>query len=473
MNGKMRTALIITRREIRDQFRDWRIIIPIAVLTLIFPAIMNFTADQAVQFVEDYGATIIGDRLIPFLLMIVGFFPISISMVIALESFVGEKERRSIEPLLSTPLSDWQLYVGKLLAVLVPPLLASFLGIAVYLVGVYRQVGWVPETVLLIQILLLTVVQSLVMVSGAVVISSQATSVRAANLLASFIIIPMAFLIQGESLVMFWGRYNVLWWAIFGLIIVSVLLVRTGVSHFNREELLGRELDSFDWRWGWQTFLVTFKGNASSIWEWYRVEVAGAIRGMTRPLLLMVLLLTASILVGVRLADTFVLPPESLNLQDFQDGSLENLQIVSLFSTQGIVTIWLHNIRAVVLAMFLGVFSFGVFGLITLMLAPMLLGYLMTTVAAAGLPPLKFLAAFILPHGIFEIPAIIFAAAAVLNMGAALAASSSGKSVGEAWLRSMAIWVKIMVAVIIPLLLAAAVVEALITPRVVVWLLSQ
>lgn len=136
MNGKMRTALIITRREIRDQFRDWRIIIPIAVLTLIFPAIMNFTADQAVQFVEDYGATIIGDRLIPFLLMIVGFFPISISLVIALESFVGEKERRSIEPLLSTPLSDWQLYVGKLLAVLVPPLLASFLGIAVYLVGV-------------------------------------------------------------------------------------------------------------------------------------------------------------------------------------------------------------------------------------------------------------------------------------------------------------------------------------------------
>jgi len=129
MKSKMQTALIITRREIRDQFRDWRIIIPILLLTLIFPAIMNFTADQAVQFVEDYGATIIGDRLIPFLLMIVGFFPISISLVIALESFVGEKERRSIEPLLSTPLSDWQLYVGKLLAVLVPPLLASFLGI--------------------------------------------------------------------------------------------------------------------------------------------------------------------------------------------------------------------------------------------------------------------------------------------------------------------------------------------------------
>ena len=54
--------------------------------------------------------------------MIVGFFPITVSLVIALESFVGEKERRSIEPLLSSPLEDWQLYLGKLLASLVLPM---------------------------------------------------------------------------------------------------------------------------------------------------------------------------------------------------------------------------------------------------------------------------------------------------------------------------------------------------------------
>ena len=284
MTDKLRTALIITRREIRDQFRDWRIIIPILLLTLIFPAIMNFTARQAVNFVEDYGATIIGDRLIPFLLMIVGFFPISVSLVIALESFVGEKERRSIEPLLSTPLSDWQLYVGKLLAVLVPPLLASFLGIAVYLVGVYRQVGWTPEPTLLIQILLLTIVQSLVMVSGAVVISSQATSVRAANLLASFIIIPMAFLIQGESLVMFWGRYNVLWWAIFGLVVLSGLLVRTGWPISIGRNCLGEELDSLNWGWGVKTFREVFTGRGKSILSWYRKEIMSTMREMRRPL---------------------------------------------------------------------------------------------------------------------------------------------------------------------------------------------
>jgi len=249
MLDSFRVALIVTKREVRDQFRDWRIIIPILVLTILFPALMNFTAKQAVGFIQRYGAPMVGERLIPFLLMIVGFFPISVSLVIALESFVGEKERHSIEPLLSSPLNDWQLYVGKLLASILPSLMASYLGIAVYLVGIFHQVGWTPEIVLLVQILALTTVQALVMVSGAVVVSTQTTSIRAANLLASFIIIPMTFLIQGESVVMFWANYNVLWWAIFGQIIIAGLLVRTGISHFNREELLSWELDTLNLRW--------------------------------------------------------------------------------------------------------------------------------------------------------------------------------------------------------------------------------
>ncbi|MFN2199516.1 MAG: ABC transporter permease, partial [Anaerolineales bacterium] len=249
MLAEFRPALIITRREVRDQFRDWRIIVPIVGLTIFFPALMNFTAAQAINFVQQYGADLVGERLIPFLLMVVGFFPTSIALVIALESFVGEKERRSIEPLLSSPLSDGQLYVGKLLASMVPPLVAAYLGIMVYLVGLNRQIGYQPEPVLLIQILLLTTVHAVVMVSGAVVISTQTTSARAANLLASFVIIPMALLIQAESMIMFWGRYVVLWLMIVAMMTIAALLIRTGVAHFNREELLGRELDTLNVHW--------------------------------------------------------------------------------------------------------------------------------------------------------------------------------------------------------------------------------
>ena len=128
MIDRLRPALVITMREVRDQLRDWRIIFPVVVLTVFFPFLMNFTAQKMLDFVNQYGADIIGERLVPFLMMIVGFFPISVSLVIALETFVGEKERGSIEPLLNTPLEDWQLYLGKLLAAVIPPLFDQLSG---------------------------------------------------------------------------------------------------------------------------------------------------------------------------------------------------------------------------------------------------------------------------------------------------------------------------------------------------------
>src|SRR5688572_7241496 len=172
-------AMLVTRREVRDMSRDWRILAPTIVLTLIFPYIANWGAGRMLNFMRGFDAVIIGERLIPFLLMVVGFFPSSFSLIIALESFVGEKERHSLEPLLATPLTNTQLYIGKVLSSTLPPLAGSMLGITVYLIGVNWSINWRPEPVLLIQILLMNIVQSLVMVCAAVVVSSQTTSVRA------------------------------------------------------------------------------------------------------------------------------------------------------------------------------------------------------------------------------------------------------------------------------------------------------
>ncbi|NIV35912.1 MAG: hypothetical protein GWN58_42620, partial [Anaerolineae bacterium] len=92
----LRMAWIIARRELSDTIRDWRILVPIVLLVIGFPWLMNWTAQTVIDFVQRRDAVIIGERLIPFLLMVVGFFPLSFSLVIALETFVGEKERRSI-----------------------------------------------------------------------------------------------------------------------------------------------------------------------------------------------------------------------------------------------------------------------------------------------------------------------------------------------------------------------------------------
>ena len=469
---EFRQALIVTRREIRDQFRDWRIIIPILALTLFFPGLMNFTAQKVVNFVESYNTPLIGDRLIPFLLMVVGFFPISVSLVIALESFVGEKERRSIEPLLTSPLTDLQLYMGKLLAVVISPLAASYLGIVVYLVGVNRQVGWVPDPTLLIQIVLLSTVQALLMVSGAVVISVQATSARAANLLASFIIIPMALLLVGESMVMFWARYKVLWWAIFGQLVIAGLLVRTGIAYFNREELLGRELDNLNLKRSFQVFLRAFLGAAKSIAGWYKGVFRQTLTQMLAPTILMFFIIIAGGWIGAQLAQVYKLPPQALDLSNLEEGfvqGVEGLDSIRFFSVSGVSTVWIHNLRAIGLATLLGLFTFGVIGVLILALPFALIGYFAATVVTIGISPLAFLTAFVLPHGVFEIPAIVLAGGATLRLGATLAAPAKGRTMSEALLESFADWVRIMIALVLPMLLAAAALEIFLTPRVAVY----
>jgi hypothetical protein len=277
---------------------------------------MNFTANSMLDFVERYGASIIGERLVPFLMMIVGFFPISVSLVIALESFVGEKERGSIEPLLNTPLKDWQLYVGKLLSSTVPPLVGSFLGMSVYCIGLVINQVPLPEPTLMIQILALTIVQAIVMVSGGVVVSSQATSVKAANLLSSFIVIPMALLIQGESIVMFWGDFGTLWWAVFGLSILALLLIRVGLAHFNREELLGREIDVLNFRWGWKTFTQAFKGSSYTVKDWYKTEVFGSLKKIRFAFWITLMITLISFWIGSRQIDNFNF---SFNTGDIQE----------------------------------------------------------------------------------------------------------------------------------------------------------
>lgn len=473
MLNNLRPALVVARREVRDQFRDWRIIGPVFLLAIIFPSVMNYAAGQLIQLAQRYGARVELEQLVPFLLMVVGFFPVTVSLVIALESFVGEKERRSIEPLLTTPLSDLQLYLGKLLAAMVPPLLASYLGMGMYLINLYRQGSWLPGGVLLAQITVLAAVNCLVMVSGAVVVSSQTTSMRGANLLAAFIILPMAMLLQGQSIVITWARSEVLWWTIFGQVIIAVLLIRTGVAHFNREELLGREFDVLNLRWGWDTFWEAFLGQARSPLDWYRKDVRATLHRLALPLVLMILVLAGALLLGANLSGRYTIPAELFEQSALDKGTIQGLDYIRFFEVGSIPIVWLHNLRAIFLATLMGMVSFGVLALMILLAPFLLTGYFMAAFANAGLSPWAFLLAFVLPHGVLEVPAIILAGAAILRLGATLAAPARGQTIGEAWLGALADWTRVMVALVLPLLLGAALLEVMLTPHVALWILGS
>jgi ABC-type Na+ efflux pump permease subunit len=125
----------VTRREANEIFSDWRIVLPIGLLTFLLPLIMANAAVFAIDFVEDEQ---LANGLLPFSLMLVGFLPAGFSIITALESFVGERERNTLESLLSTPLSDRDLYLSKLCSSLLMPLLSSTIAMGIFTSILYR-----------------------------------------------------------------------------------------------------------------------------------------------------------------------------------------------------------------------------------------------------------------------------------------------------------------------------------------------
>ena len=68
---KLRPVLLVASRELRDQFRDWRVLLPMMILTLGFPFLMNTFARETVDYLNQFGANMIIERLVPISIMIV------------------------------------------------------------------------------------------------------------------------------------------------------------------------------------------------------------------------------------------------------------------------------------------------------------------------------------------------------------------------------------------------------------------
>ena len=479
-------AWIVTRREVRDSFRDWRIVAPIILLTFLFPFLAQLIATKFEHYLEQYGAELIGARTIPFMLMVVGFFPISISLVIALETFVGEKERRSLEPLLSTPLSNTELYIGKTLAAMIPPLFASYGGMAVYMVSILSsELVWRPPPMLIVQIILLTTVQALVMITGAVVVSSQTTSTRAANLLASFIIIPMTLLIQVESFVMFAapdaeshrGIFS-LWGIIGGMVVVTGLLLRVGNSIFNREELLGRTIDQLNLRGSLKKIgrfirAVDRDGApANNIIDWYKRGMLFAFRQfrVAFAITISVFLLAFGIGFHISQQEKWQFPIPAQEEIRTSSGDISALSTVAV-QRSAMSFVLSQNSRVLLLTILLATFSFGVAALVIPPVTLVVLGYLVGLMSANGYSTV-FIASAILPHGIIEIPVIIIATGSALALGAVVTHPPRGETVGHAWTVALGNTLKLWLGVVIPGLIIAAFIESFITPRLVLQVLG-
>lgn len=470
----LQPAWVVARREILDTVRDWRQVVPTLLLSLGFPVLMDFSAKQALDFVSQYGGEVMGERFVPFLLLMVGFFPVSASLYTALSSFAGEKERKSLEPLLVTPLTDWQLYLGKFIGTVIPPLMAAYLGIAIYTVGLVLLADWYIPGSLILLVFVLATVQAAVMVAVAVVISSQTTSVRAAGLLASFIILPIGALILAESFVVISATPEWLWGFVVGLIVVALLFIRMGIHLFDREELLVRDIDQLDIGRGWRLFWGRLRAKTSGRFGWYRYTLLLVARWRLPMLLLLGVWLTA-LMLGYQQAARFPFPDSfhadlpnvmANNLNLIHQGTINNP-----VSAGGVsLLILFQNLRALVIQAVLGLFSFGVIAVIVFMLPWALIGYLAGQLALAGAGPFT-IAPFVVPHGIIELPALLIASTAILHWGATTVAPPPGRGLAEVWIEAGADFCRVLFGLSVPLLILAALLEMFVTPAVVAWAL--
>ena len=462
---------MVAQREFMDQFRDWRIVVPMFLLVTLFPFIADDATRQAVNFMNRFGGDLILDNLIPFVVLVIGFFPLSFTLVVALESFVGEKERGTIEPLLSSPIEDSHMYLGKLLVGITTPLVFSFASICIYLILVARRDVAFPSAYMLTLIFMLTFAHAVLMVSSAIVISIQSTTIRAANLLASFIVVPVAFLLQGETVLIFWGNEDVLWYAILGVTLLAGLLVRLGLSHFRREYLLGREIDTINFKWMGRMFRDRFRGQATTIQEWYRTELPISLRQLRQPLMIVIGLgLLAGVVsymwVVVNVPAYIQLSPE--RIREFRTLIADNLSNVDLLQESlPAPVLFFHNARTTVIFLVLGLLSFGTLGLTLFIGNIALVGAVLGAAQLVGYSPLLAFAAGILPHGIFELSAIVLATAAMLKVGAQLVTPQPDKSLGETLLISLADWFRVFIGIVLPFLAIAALIEIYITPDLI------
>jgi ABC-2 type transport system permease protein len=172
--------------------------------------------------------------------------PLMFSSIVGSDSFVGERERKTMEALLYTPTSDGTLFMGKIIASVVPAILLSWITYALYIVVVniaswplFGEI-WFPLPTWWPLMFWLTPAISLLGMSATVLISSRVkTFMEAYQLTGSLVIFVLLLMVGQLSGVLYLGVLST--FAIGTLVwVVDAVLIYIGVGTFNRTNLVAK-----------------------------------------------------------------------------------------------------------------------------------------------------------------------------------------------------------------------------------------
>ena len=196
--------------------------------------------DNLLKYLPGLQAAVAGydgvQRFVVFLLVYLAacfylLLPTIVATSIAADSFTGEKERKTLEALLYTPTTDWDLLLGKLLSAWLPAVGIAWGGFLLYSVMANLAAWpimdrlWFPTTMWVILAVWVAPAAAALGVGAMVLISSRTRTFQAANQLGSMVALLIVALLVVQVVVgMVLSAWlvvslGVLFWAIDGALL--------------------------------------------------------------------------------------------------------------------------------------------------------------------------------------------------------------------------------------------------------------
>jgi len=220
----------------------------VLVPVVLFAWMLHAAPEQTLSFIEElYGvrsadgtaagvAMALGRNWLPMFLVLPMFLPI----LLAAQSIGGERERRTLEPLLATPISTLTIVAGKSIAALLPAVLITWAAAALFCLGMDAVAGrmLLPDGAWVFGTLVLSPLLALFGNAMAVVVSSRVLDPRAAQNLAATTVLPLLALLAFQLA----GRISLgprFYFALAAAVAAAdVALIAAAVRLFDRERLL-------------------------------------------------------------------------------------------------------------------------------------------------------------------------------------------------------------------------------------------
>jgi ABC-2 type transport system permease protein len=174
--------------------------------------------------------------------------PTMVSSIVAAASFVGEKEKKTLETLLFSPMSETEMFTAKVAAAFIPSMLMTLVGFLLFCI-VFVVLGaplfghiLLPPAFWLAIILLLAPAISLLVIFLNVLISVKVKGFQEAQQMSVIVILPLLFLVYGQiGGIVFISTPLVLAISLV-VLIADAVMIRRSAKVYNRDKLFGTQV---------------------------------------------------------------------------------------------------------------------------------------------------------------------------------------------------------------------------------------